>query len=43
MKKPWKILNKPKYNSIKNCLSDLKENKVILSHWIIDILKNKKK
>lgn len=42
MKKPWKVLNKPKYNKIKDCLSDLKKNNVILSHWIIDILKNKK-
>lgn len=42
MKKPWKILNKPNYKSIKQCLVDLKKNKIILSHWIIDIVKNKK-
>lgn len=42
MKKYWKILNKPKYKNIKECLDDLKRNRVILSHWILDILKNKK-
>ena len=42
MKKPWKVLNKPKYKNIKECLADLKKNKVIISHWILDIVKNKK-
>ena len=26
MKKPWKVLNKPKYKNIKECLADLKKN-----------------
>lgn len=42
MIKSWKILNKPKYKNISQCLIDLKKNKVILSHWIIDIIKNRK-
>ena len=42
MKKPWKILNKPKYTKIQDCLVDLKKKKVIFSHWILDIVKNKK-
>ena len=42
MKKPWKILYKSKYKNINQCLNDLKKNKIILSHWIIDIIKNKK-
>ena len=25
MKKPWKILNKPKYKNILECLNDLKK------------------
>ena len=41
MIKSWKIL-KPKYKNISQCLIDLRKNKVILSHWIIDIIKNKK-
>ena len=27
MKKPWKILNKPKYTKIQDCLVDLKKKK----------------
>ena len=42
MIKSWKTLKKPKYKNISQCLVDLKKNKVILSHWIIDIIKNKK-
>ena len=42
MKKPWKILNKPKYKNIQECLVDLKKKNVVISHWILDILKNKK-
>lgn len=42
MQKPWKILSKSKYNNIQECLNDLKKNKVIVSHWIFDIIKNKK-
>ena len=42
MKRPWKILNKPKYDKIQDCLFDLRKNKIIISHWILDILKNKK-
>jgi IS30 family transposase len=41
MKKPWKILNKSKYKNIHECLNELKK-KVIISHWILDIVKNKK-
>lgn len=41
MKKPWKILNKPGYKNIRDCLNDLKK-KVIISHWILDIVKNNK-
>ncbi len=41
MIKSWKIL-KPKYKNISQCLIDLRKNKVILSHWIIDIIKNRK-
>lgn len=41
MKKPWKILNKSKYKNIRECLNDLKK-KVIISHWILDIVNNKK-
>ena len=40
MKKPWKILNKSKYKNIHECLNELKK-KVIISHWILDIVKNK--
>jgi hypothetical protein len=42
MKKPWKTINKSKYKNINQCLNDLKKNNVILSHWILDIIKNKK-
>ena len=42
MKKPWKILNKPKYKNILECLNDLKKKRVVVSHWILDIIKNKK-
>ena len=42
MKKSWKILNKPKYNNIEACLIALKKEGVIISHWISDIVKNKK-
>jgi len=42
MTKTWKIINKPKYKNIKYCLAELKKNKVIISHWIIDIIKNNK-
>jgi len=42
MKKPWKILYKPGYQSISMCIKDLKKNKIILSHWIEDIISNKK-
>ena len=42
MKKPWKILNKPKYKNIRECLVDLKKKRVVISHWILDIVKNKK-
>ena len=35
----WKIINS-KYKNINECVKDLKKNKVILSHWILDILKN---
>lgn len=41
MNKPWKIINKSNYNNIHECLKDLKK-KTIISHWIIDILENKK-
>ena len=41
MKKPWKILNKSKYINIQHCLNNLKK-KAVISHWILDILKNKK-
>tara|TARA_B110000444_G_C18830062_1_gene592671 strand:+ start:772 stop:1254 length:483 start_codon:yes stop_codon:yes gene_type:complete len=42
MVKIWKILNKPKYKNISQCLKDLKKNQIILSYWIIDIIRNKK-
>jgi hypothetical protein len=42
MEKPWKTINKSKYKNINQCLDDLKKNNVILSHWILDIIKNKK-
>ena len=42
MKKPWNIISKCKYKNMNQCLRDLKKNKVILSHWILDIIKNKK-
>lgn len=42
MKKIWKILDKPKYKNISQCLKGLKKNKIILSPWIEDIIKNKK-
>ena len=42
MEKPWKTINKSKYKNINQCLNDLKKNNVILSHWILDIIKNKK-
>ena len=42
MKKPWKILNKSEYKNIQECLIDLKKKRVIISHWILDIVKNKK-
>jgi hypothetical protein len=42
MKKIWKILDKPSYKDIFQCLTDLKKNKVIVSPWIEDIIKNKK-
>ena len=41
MKKPWKVLNKSNYKNINECISDLKK-KTIISHWILDIVKNKK-
>jgi len=42
MKKPWKILNKPKYKNIRECIVDLKKKNVVISHWILDIVKNKR-
>jgi len=42
MKKPWKILNKPKYKNILECIVDLKKKNVVISHWILDIVKNKR-
>ena len=42
MKKPWRILNKSKYKNIQECLSDLKKKRVIISHWILDVVRNKK-
>ena len=42
MGKPWKILNKSKYKNIETCLVSLKKEGVIISHWISDIVKNKK-
>lgn len=42
MKKPWKTLSKPKYEKIQDYLVELKKKKVIISHWILDIVKNKK-
>ena len=42
MVKIWKILNKPKYKNISQCLKDLKKNQIILSYWIIDIIRNKR-
>jgi len=42
MEKPWKIINKSIYKNINQCLNDLKKNNIILSHWILDIIKNKK-
>ena len=41
MNKPWKIINKSNYKNIQECLKDLKK-KTIISHWILDVLKNKK-
>ena len=42
MKKPWKIINKTDVKNINQCIQDLKRAKIILSPWILDIVKNKK-
>lgn len=42
MRKPWKIIYNSKYKNINQCLNDLKKKNIILSHWILDIIKNKK-
>ena len=42
MKKPWKIINKKNVKNINQCIQDLKRAKIILSPWILDIVKNKK-
>jgi hypothetical protein len=41
MTRCWKIINS-KYRNINECVKDLKKNRIILSHWILDILKNNK-
>ena len=43
MTKVWKILEPPSYRNINSCLKkDLRKNRIILSHWIFDIVKNNK-
>ena len=39
MTKVWKILEPPSYRNINSCLKDLRKNRIILSHWIFDIVK----
>lgn len=42
MSKIWKIIKPSKYSSFKEILKDLKKNKITISPWIEDIVKNKK-
>jgi len=42
MNKVWKIIKPNKYKNLSICIKDLKKNKVYISPWIEDILKNKK-
>jgi len=42
MTRIWKIIEPTKYNSLDEVVKDLKKNKVFISPWIEDIIKNKK-
>ena len=42
MNKVWKIIKPNKYKNLSICIKDLKKNKVYISPWIENILKNKK-
>ena len=42
MKKPWIVINKSHIEDISQCIQELKKKKIILSPWILDIVKNKK-
>lgn len=42
MVKIWKSLEPSNYKNIDQCIKDLKRKKIIVSHWILDIVKNKK-
>ena len=40
--KVWKILDYQNYKSIEDCLNKNKKNKIYVSPWVEDIIKNKK-
>jgi len=42
MFKIWKIIPPSEYKSLVDCIKDLKKNKVNISPWIEDIVKNKR-
>jgi len=42
MTKIWKSLESSNYRNIDQCIKDLERKKIIISHWILNIVKNKK-
>lgn len=40
--KIWKKIDLKNFNSIENCLVELKRKRIIISPWIVDIIKNKR-
>ena len=42
MVKIWKSLEPTSNRNINQCIKDLKKKKIVISHWILDIVKNKK-
>ena len=40
--KVWKIINPNKYESLSRCIKELKKEKIHLSPWIENLVKNKR-
>ena len=42
MIKVWKSLKTSDYKNIDQCIKELKKKNIIISHWILDIVQNRK-